>query len=335
MEDGVKKFGGIDILINNASAISLTGTLDTPMKKFDLMNQINARGTYLCSRLALPYLKKSQNPHILNLSPPLSLNPKWFKNHVAYTMAKYGMSMCVLGMSEEFKDDGIAVNALWPRTAIETAAIDLIASAEMRKQCRKPEIMADAAYIILTRNSRERTGKFLIDDNVLRNEGGVSNFDKYAVAPGNPLLLDFFLDDEEVAAKLEEKVKKFEQPKAEQPKSNAQQASLESAFSKIKNLISPELVKQIQNVYSFNFSDIKPSEWHLDLKNGAGSIGEGAPKEGKPTCTLNLKSEDFIKMASGQLKPTTAFMTGKLKIKGDMTAAMKLEKVLLSIKSKL
>ncbi len=184
MEEGAKRFGGIDILVNNASAISLTGTLDTPMKKYDLMNQVNARGTFLCSRVALPYLLKSKNPHILNLSPPLSLNPKWFKNNVAYTMAKYGMSFCVLGMSEEYREEGVAVNALWPRTAISTDAIDLIGSAEMRKQSRTPEIMADAAYLILTKPSRSFTGNFVVDETILRNELKITNFDKYAVVPG-------------------------------------------------------------------------------------------------------------------------------------------------------
>ena len=289
MEDGAKKFGGIDILINNASAISLTGTLETPMKKYDLMNQVNARGTYLCSRLALPYLKLSKNPHILNLSPPLSLNPKWFKNHVAYTMAKYGMSMCVLGMAEEFKDDGIAVNALWPRTAIETAAIDLIAGDEMRKQCRKADIMADAAYVILTRNSREKTGQFLVDESVLR-ETGVSNFDKYSVVPGNPLMIDFFLDEEEVVSKLEDNFKKVEPQKQATPK----QSNLDLAFASIKNLLSADLVKQIQSVYAFNFSDNTPSEFYLDLKNGNGDIGEGTFND----TLLILRSLLFFKLRS-------------------------------------
>ena len=185
IEDGVRQFGGLDILVNNASAISLTGTLDTTMKKYDLMNQVNARGTYLCSRVALPHLLKSKNPHILNLSPPLSLNPKWFKNNVAYTMAKYGMSFCVLGMSEEFREEGVAVNALWPRTAVATDAIDLIAGEEMRKQSRTVEIMSDAAYHILSKDSRSFTGNFVIDEDILRNECGVKDFDKYSVVPGN------------------------------------------------------------------------------------------------------------------------------------------------------
>lgn len=176
----VARFGGLDILVNNASAISLTGTLATPMKRYDLMHQVNVRGTYLCSQKAIPHLQRAANPHILNISPPLqaTLQPKWFAPHVAYTMAKYGMSLCVLGMAEEFKHDGIAVNALWPRTTIDTEAIRLIAGDEARKKARSPEIMADAAYIILTRPSREFTGRFLVDDDVLR-EAGVTDLSRY------------------------------------------------------------------------------------------------------------------------------------------------------------
>lgn len=199
----VDTFGGIDILINNASAIWLKGTAETPMKRYDLMNQINARGTYCCSHLCLPYLKESakkgRNPHILNLSPPLSMKPKWFKNHVAYTMAKYGMSMCVLGMSEEFKEDGIAVNALWPRTGIATAAIEWISGQDSLDTCRKVEIMSDAAYYILKRDAKNpaNTGNFFIDDEVLLSEGYTDkDLDKYAVKPGTPLMIDFFLDEE-------------------------------------------------------------------------------------------------------------------------------------------
>ena len=186
-------FGGIDILINNASAISLTGTLETPMKRYDLMHQINTRGTYLCSQACLPLLKQAKNPHILNLAPPLNMSPRWFKNHVAYTMAKYGMSMCVLGMSAEFADDGVAVNALWPRTAIATAAISMIGGPGMLAGCRTPEIMSDAAHVILTRDSRKTTGNFFIDEDLLR-ETGVSDFDRYAASPGATLITDFFID---------------------------------------------------------------------------------------------------------------------------------------------
>lgn len=191
------EFGGIDILINNASAINLTRTEETPAKRFDLMFDVNVRGTFLTSQAVIPHLRESaeagRNPHILNLSPPLSMKAKWFKNHVAYTMAKYGMSMCVLGMSEEFKRDGIAVNALWPRTAIDTAALQMIPGVDTAA-CRKPEILADSAYIILNRAAKECTGNFFVDDEVLASEG-ITDLDKYAVVPGTKdFLLDFFLD---------------------------------------------------------------------------------------------------------------------------------------------
>jgi citronellol/citronellal dehydrogenase len=191
------RFGGIDILVNNASAISLTGTAETPMKRFDLMFGVNVRGTFVCSQACLPYLKQSaqagRNPHILNLSPPLNMKAHWFAPHVAYTMAKYGMSMCVLGMAQEFKSDGIAVNALWPRTVIATAALNVIAMADP-KLGRTPEIMADAAHAILTKDAKTCTGNFFIDDEVLRSEG-VTDLDQYAVTPGNKEFLpDFFLD---------------------------------------------------------------------------------------------------------------------------------------------
>jgi len=192
-----KEFGGIDILINNASAINLTRTEDTPAKRFDLMFDVNVRGTFLTSQAAIPHLRESaeagRNPHILTLSPPLSMKAKWFKNHVAYTMAKYGMSMCVLGMSEEFKRDGIAVNALWPRTAIDTAALQMIPGVDTAA-CRTPEILSDSAYIIFNRNSKECTGNFFVDDEVLASEG-ITDLEKYSVVPGTKdFLLDFFLD---------------------------------------------------------------------------------------------------------------------------------------------
>jgi len=187
-----ERFGGIDIVVNNASAIWLAGTAETPMKRYDLMHQVNSRGTFLVTQTCLPYLKQADNPHVLMLSPPPNLDPKWFARHTAYTMAKYGMSLCVLGMSAEFAELGIAVNALWPRTVIATAAIGMIEGVKA-EQCRKPDIVADAAHAILTRPSREYTGHFAIDDEVLR-EAGVTDFDHYAVEPGAPLLPDLFLD---------------------------------------------------------------------------------------------------------------------------------------------
>ena len=194
VQQAVETFGGIDILVNNASAITLTGTLQTPMKRFDLMHQVNTRGTFLCTQKCLPHLKRAANPHVLNISPPLNLDPRWFGPHVAYTMAKYGMSLCVLGMAEEFRGDGIAFNALWPRTGIDTAAIAYIAGPEMLQRTRKPEIMADAAHAVLTRRAPTCTGHFFIDDEVLR-EAGVTDFSVYRHegVTEDALMPDFFL----------------------------------------------------------------------------------------------------------------------------------------------
>jgi citronellol/citronellal dehydrogenase len=190
-------FGGIDILVNNASAIALTGTSATPMKRFDLMFDVNVRGTFVCTQACLPHLEASaragRNPHVLMLSPPLNLNPQWFKRHVAYTMAKYGMSMCVLGMAEELRPQGVAVNALWPRTVIDTAALAMIPGVD-RTLCRKPEILADAAWIIFNRDARQHTGHFYVDDEVLAADG-VDDLSKYSVVPGTSKFLpDLFLD---------------------------------------------------------------------------------------------------------------------------------------------
>ncbi len=187
----VETFGGIDVLVNNASAISLTGTLETPMKRYDLMHQINLRGTFLCSQACLPHLLKAPNPHVLNLSPPLNLEPRWFGGHVAYTMAKYGMSMCVLGMAEEFRGR-VAFNALWPRTAIATAAVqNLLGGDDTMRGTRTAEIMADAAYEILQRPV-SYSGNFVVDEDLLRSVG-VTDFEKYALVPGADLVPDFFL----------------------------------------------------------------------------------------------------------------------------------------------
>ena len=197
VNQAAQEFGGIDILINNASAINLTPTEATPAKRFDLMFDVNVRGTFLTSQAAIPHLRESakagRNPHILTLSPPLSMKAKWFQHHVAYTMAKYGMSMCVLGMSEEFRKTGIAINALWPRTAIDTAALQMIPGVDTAA-CRTPEILADAAYVILNRESKDCTGNFFVDDEVLATVG-ITDLEKYSVVPGTTdFLLDFFLD---------------------------------------------------------------------------------------------------------------------------------------------
>jgi len=194
VEKGAEHFGGIDICVNNASAILLTPTLQTPMKRFDLMHQVNTRGTFLVSKTCIPHLLKSDNPHILNLSAPLNMDEKWFAPHVAYTMAKFGMSMCVLGMAGEFRGQGIAVNALWPRTTIATAAVqNLLGGDELTRRSRKPEIMGDAAHAILTKPSRDFTGNFCIDDEVLES-AGVTDLSVYSVDPSVELAPDFFVD---------------------------------------------------------------------------------------------------------------------------------------------
>lgn len=193
VDAAVDRFGGIDVCINNASAIQLSSTLDVSMKRFDLMHHVNARGTFMVSKLCLPHLLEADNPHILNMSPPLNMEPRWFGSHLAYTMAKYGMSMCVLGMAEEFKSKGVAVNALWPKTAIATAAVkNLLGGESAMKQSRKPQIMADAAHAILSRPSDSCTGNFFIDEDVLREEG-VEDFDGYAVDPTQTLMPDLFI----------------------------------------------------------------------------------------------------------------------------------------------
>ncbi|MDB5475044.1 MAG: short chain dehydrogenase [Phenylobacterium sp.] len=198
VEQAVERFGGIDICVNNASAIQLTGTLQTDMKRYDLMNGVNARGSFLTSKACLPHLKAAANPHVLMISPPLDMNPRWFAGHTAYSMAKFGMSLCVLGMSAEFAADGVAFNALWPRTGIATAAIQFALSGdEGMRRCRKPEIMADAAHAVFSKPAREFSGNFLIDDTFLYGEG-VRDFDPYRVDPSQPLMPDFFVPEDSV-----------------------------------------------------------------------------------------------------------------------------------------
>ncbi|XP_015255601.1 PREDICTED: hydroxysteroid dehydrogenase-like protein 2 [Cyprinodon variegatus] len=325
VQKAVETFGGIDILVNNASAISLTGTLETPMKKVDLMLGINLRGTYLTSKLVIPHLLKSRSAHILNLSPPLNMNPVWFKNHTAYTMAKYGMSMCVLGMAEEFRGQ-IAVNALWPKTAIQTAAMDMLGGEGVGKQCRTADIIADAAYAILTK-PKDYTGRFLVDEDVLR-ELGVKDFDQYAVQPGHPLLPDFFLDEapENLVKHMEEHgaTPAFKPPSSDTPRSGG---PIESTFDVIRGVLNEDVVKSTQGIYRFDLSGEHSGVWFLDLKSGSGSAGKGEPPV-KADVVMTMDSSDFTKMFSGKLKPTMAFMSGKLRIKGDMTLAIKLEKLM-------
>lgn len=328
VENTVKEFGGIDILVNNASAINLTGTLETSMKKYDLMHNINTRGTYVTSKHCIPYLKKSSNPHILNLSPPLNFQPRWFKDHVAYTMAKYGMSLCVLGMAEELRPFKIAVNALWPKTAIITAAMEMLGGNEIGKNCRKPEVVADAAYAILTRKSDSFTGNFCIDEYILK-EAGVTDMDQYAVSPGHPLLPDFFLSDDDLKtfdSIPDVTIENLKQPGGEK--------SSEKVFSKIEGLLSEDIVKSTGGVFVFDITGDPKETWYIDLKNGQGSVGKGDPPVGGDV-TFTVDPESFTQMFTGSLKPTAAFMSGKLKIKGNMGLALKLDNLMSKVKSKL
>ncbi|NXD13184.1 HSDL2 protein, partial [Nothocercus nigrocapillus] len=334
VEKAVETFGGIDILVNNASAISLSGTLETETKKANLMMEVNVRGTYLTSKICLPHLRKSRNAHILNLSPPLNMNPMWFKNHCAYTISKYGMSMCVLGMAEEFRGE-VAVNALWPKTAIYTAAMNMLGGSGVEKQCRKTDILADAAYCILTK-PKSFTGNFVIDEALLREEG-IKDFDVYAVAPGktNSFLVG--------ASPVFKEEKKSSRPKHEGPegaKVNLESASAKplgpvgETFRVIQGAITEEFVKAIQGVFMFELSGDDGGTWYIDLKTKGGSAGSGKPPV-KADVVMSMSSADFVRMFTGKLKPTVAFMSGKLRISGNMALAMRLEKMLVQLNSKL
>ncbi|PBC26123.1 Hydroxysteroid dehydrogenase protein [Apis cerana cerana] len=330
VENAVNKFGGIDILINNASAIHLIDTSSIEMKKYDLMNNINTRGTFLVSKACLPYLKKSSNPHIVNISPPLNIKPIWFKNHIAYTISKYGMSMCAFGMAEEFKDDGIAVNTVWPKTAIATSALKMLAN-EANDYARKPEIMADAVYALICKDSKSITGKFLIDEEILRNEG-ITDFTDYAYNPENKdnLMTDLFID--ESSDKINILNKLFQ--KDIYDVNNKSNEKIAQIFTVIQANLNHELVNKIGAIFQFNVKGNEAGTWFLDLKTGDGVAGKGKPNQ-SPDVTLTMDSENFFAMFSGKLKPASAFVMGKLKISGNLQKAMKLEKLMQLLKSKL
>lgn len=344
VNEAVAQFGGIDILINNASAINLVNTETLTMKSYDLMHGINARGTFLCSKLCIPHLAKSANPHILNISPPLSMRPRWFKDHVGYTMAKYGMSMCVLGMAPELAKHGIAVNALWPRTAILTAAMKMLAGGdEVASQCRKPEIMADAAYLVLTKDSRTFSGQFCIDDDILKRDGGLTDKDleRYSCVPGGQLLPDFFLDEPEESKStpngsieslrqsyLDTAGKKPEQQQQKQ-ESGGSAANVDASLKHLASAIDAEAVGLVKGLVQLQLTDVNRS-WLLNLKSMPGGLSEiaaGAELSDKPDTCMTMKSADLQQLVSGKLSATGAFMAGKLRITGNMSVAMKLEKV--------
>jgi len=315
----VKEFGGIDICINNASAISLTGTLDTPMKRYDLMHSINGRGTYLVSQKCLPHLLDSKadgkNPHILNNSPPLDMRPIWFQGHVAYTMAKYNMSLCALGMAAEFQDK-VAVNCMWPKTAIWTAAMEMLGGDDSAKKSRTPQIMADTAYSILCQPT-SFSGNFIIDDEYLEKYHNIKDFSGYQVDPTVPfddLTLDFFLPSYTPEAEVG----------GDYFATSAAGGASETKFiiSKIAEKM-PGLAGKGKGVCRMEIKDVVTMD--LDLLNGKFSTEQDGVV--KPMATLSCDEANFLKMASGALDPTKAFMTGKLKIKGDMTMAMRLQHI--------
>ncbi|XP_026667664.1 hydroxysteroid dehydrogenase-like protein 2 isoform X2 [Ceratina calcarata] len=299
------------------------------MKKYDLMNNINTRGTFLVSKVCIPYLKKSTNPHIVNISPPLSIKPIWFKNHVAYTISKFGMSMCALGMAEEFKEHGIAVNAVWPKTAIYTAAIEMLSGSEASTFSRKPEIMGDAVYALICKDSKSVTGQFLVDEEILKSEG-IIDFTEYACNPENKdkLMLDFFLE-ENLEAGLENQITSKKMQSA-----NKSEEKIAQLFTAIEANLNSELVNKTGAIFQFNVKGDEAGVWFLDLKNGKGAVGRGEPNQ-PPDATLTMDSTNFFAMFAGKLKPTTAFVMGKLKISGDLQKAMKLEKLMNSLKAKL
>merc|ERR1711920_22352 len=315
VSEAADKFGGIDILVNNASAISLTPSLTTPMKTYDLMNSINARGTYLCSSVCAPHLiesaKKGNNPHVLNISPPLSMREVWFKNHTAYTMAKFGMSMCTLGMAGEYRDDGIAFNALWPRTGIWTAALKMLGGGmdEAAKGCRTEKIMSDAAHIMLTQDAKTYSGNFEIDEDVLRNLGGVTDFEKYECYPGGPLMPDFFIDNYEErygAVQGNDRLGNNETAKSSNTSSGS---PLDEIMANMNNTLKsdgPRFVEKIQTVYQFTIKDTK-EKYFLDLKSGAGQAGKVSSDNFESDVQFIMEEKVFIKMFRGEINSTTAF----------------------------
>lgn len=327
----IEKFGGIDLLVNNASAIFIAQAEDTPMKRFDLMNHINVRGTFMMSKYAIPHLKKSANPHIINLSPPLELKSQWFSQNTAYTMSKYGMTLAAFGLSAEL-NGSVAVNALWPKTAIWTAAMNMLGGEESRKGSRKPSIMADAAYAIACRD-KSTTGNFYIDEEVLKAEG-VKDFEQYAEVPSNPLLPDFFLPERVLKDFDPNLLKNLTQQVSEANKSGASaptDGKVGAVFASASSVMTDEIKDDLNAILHFVISD---KSWTLISKKGEQfQVKSEAPE--KADVTLITDEATFVKMAKGETKPTSAFMGGKLKIKGSMGLALKVEKLFGKMKGKL
>lgn len=336
VDKAVEMFGGIDFLVNNASAIQLSNTPTTEMKKFDLMFGVNTRGTYMCSKYCLPHLKKSKHAKILNISPPLAMQPHWFKDHVAYTMAKYGMSMCVLGMAEEFKKDGVSVNALWPRTAIYTAAMEMLGDGDsIKNHCRKPDIVSDAAYVILTNDDEGNTGNFYIDDDVL-SKAGVTDLASYSYVQDAKLLPDFFLEDSYQQYQEFAKSRETSPSSTTSSSTSSENEEIARLFGIIKNVITPELVKIVESTYLFELADDKCIL--LDLKTQPGEIKFLEHSEIESLVVdshFKMESVVFQQLFNGQISASYAFMTGSLELSGSMEKAMQLQNLMKSMKAKL
>jgi len=319
-----------------------------------LMHGVNGRGTFLVTKSCIPYLKKANNPHILNLSPPLSLKPHWFQNHVAYTMAKYNMSMCALGWTEEFRGDGIAVNCLWPATAIYTAAMEMLGGGPgVKSQCRKPDIIADAAYSILCKDSKQATGYYYIDEHLLKQEG-ITDFSPYLYSPGDQPMPDFFMEGTDsvhfsqymIQGSTGSIATPMGMANLQPPSRAAAQAApapdaggsgggeITQIFAKITALLDPDIVKKTNAIFQFDVKGDEGGMYFLDLKTGAGSTGKGESPV-KSDVTIAVSQADFVKLFTGKLSPTSAYMMGKLKIKGDLTKAMVLDKLMGKLKAKL
>lgn len=333
----IAKFGGIDLLVNNASAIFIAQAEDTPMKRFDLMNSINVRGTYMMSKYAIPHLKKAQNPHIINLSPPLELEHQWFSHNTAYTMSKYGMTLSAFGLAAELRGM-VGVNALWPKTAIWTAAMNMLGGEDSRKGSRKPSIMADAAYAIACKD-KSVSGNFYIDEELLREEG-IVDFDQYAECPGNPLLPDFFLParilkefDPNLLKSLTQQVVDKIPDKENVPTGGitSNDGPVASIFAAVSGAVTDDIKDDLNSTLHFQISD---KNWTLVSKKGL-ALEVKSEKPEKADVTMITDDATFVKMAKGEVKPTSAFMSGKLKIKGSMGVALKVEKLFGKLKGKL
>lgn len=329
----ISKFGGIDLLVNNASAINIAQAEDITMKRFDLMNSINVRGTYMMSKYAIPHLKKAQNPHIINLSPPLELQHQWFSQNTAYTMSKYGMSLAAYGLSCELKGV-VGVNSLWPKSAIWTAAMNMLGGEESRKGSRKPSIMADAAYAIACRD-KTVTGNFYIDEELLKEEG-VTNFEQYAEEPGSPLLPDFFLPDRVLKDfdpnLLKDLTKQVTNKDASGGGGSSNEGPVAAIFSSASAVMTDDIKNSLNAVLHFVISG---SDWTLvSKKDKAFEVRKEAPTD-KADVVMTTDDGTFVKMVKGEIKPTSAFMSGKLKVKGNMGLALKVEKLFGKLKAKL